>query len=468
MRRVLLLAVVIVPFTLVGRAADAHPLGNFTVNQYSGLRVEPGSVHVDLVVDMAEVPAYQARPSIDTDADGTISRLEGDAYRRMECSRITKHADLSIDGAHAALRTDSSRVSFPRGAAGLSTLRLECYASAVMSRGARTLTFANHNFEGRVGWREITATGRGMLLVASDLPTRSISRALTRYPDDLLSAPVDVREATIRFRPGGGTGVDDSTAAASSILPRGVDRATQAFVSLVARQDMTLAFALLAFGLAVGLGAIHALGPGHGKTVMAAYLVGQRGTLRQGVAIGLTVTATHTAGVLALGIALSTSSAFLPERLYPVLGLLSGAMLLSIGVGLLRSSVRRRLPHSHSHEHGGHTHVHAPPSRDVSRRNLVTMGFAGGLVPSPSALVVLLGAIALHRAWFGVLLVVAYGIGMAGMLTGAGLLLVRARVTLDNRRPGRRSRLSAAIPALSASVVCALGIVLTIRAAIAI
>src|SRR5205807_5099611 len=156
--------------------------------------------------------------------------------------------------------------------------------------------------------------------------------------------------------------------------------------------------------LAIVLGAIHALAPGHGKTVMAAYLVGQRGSLRQTALIGLTVTATHTAGVLALGLALSASALVAPERVYPWLGLASGALLAVIGVGLLRRAVgARRHRHAHSHAHA-HDDDNAPP---VGWRALVAMGFAGGLVPSPSALVVLLGAIALGRAWFGIVLVIA-------------------------------------------------------------
>jgi nickel/cobalt exporter len=239
-------------------------------------------------------------------------------------------------------------------------------------------------------------------------------------------------------------------------------------------------------GLALLLGALHALAPGHGKTVMAAYLLGQRGGLRQALLVGLTVTATHTAGVLALGVVLSASTSLAPERLYPWLGLASGVLLTSIGVSLLRAALRRRLqrhaaepPHQHGHDH---EHMHGP-QRDHSAerqplgwRGLVSMGFAGGLVPSPSALVVLLGAIALHRAWFGVLLVVAYGAGMAATLTGAGLLLVLARAALDRRaaaghpagtgpRRWRLATLTQALPPLTAAVIVVVGVFLAVRGA---
>src|SRR2546430_12709083 len=141
----------------------------------------------------------------------------------------------------------------------------------------------------------------------------------------------------------------------------------------------------------------------------------------------LPLAATHTAGVLALGLALSASSLVAPERLYPWLGVASGVLLAFIGAGLLRRAL-----HARGHRHHHHHHAHELPP--VRTRALVAMGFAGGLVPSPSALVVLLGAMALGRAWFGVVLVIAYGLGMAATLTGAGILLLRARGALDRGR----------------------------------
>ena len=201
---------------------------------------------------------------------------------------------------------------------------------------------------------------------------------------------------------------------------------------------------------------------------MAAYLVGQRGNLRQAAVIGLTVTATHTAGVLALGLALSASALVAPERLYPWLGLTSGALLAVIGAGLLRRALRARRRHHHHH-----AHPHEADVRPVGLRALVAMGFAGGLVPSPSALVVLLGAIALGRAWFGVVLVVAYGLGMAATLTGAGVLLLRARRALDRRTAGRPAaggivRLANVLPLATSSVIVAVGLALAARGAAAI
>jgi ABC-type nickel/cobalt efflux system permease component RcnA len=260
----------------------------------------------------------------------------------------------------------------------------------------------------------------------------------------------------------------------------------------VGRHDLTLAFAALAFVCSIGLGALHALAPGHGKTVMAAYLVGQRGSLRQALIIGLTVTATHTLGVLALGIAISASAIIAPERLYPWLGLVSGLLLAAIGGGLLvrirgiragRASVSvtgsgqggDHDTHEHVHSHGDRVHSHGPLGADqpVTWRGLLAMGFVGGFLPSPSAVVVVLGAIALGRTWFGVILVVAYGLGMAATLTGGGVLLLRARDILDRRvETFGRSRLllasSRMLPTATAIVIMVVGLYLAARGAAAI
>ena len=250
----------------------------------------------------------------------------------------------------------------------------------------------------------------------------------------------------------------------------GVDRATAAFTALVGERSLSPGFALVALLLAVGLGAAHALAPGHGKTVMAAYLVGLRGTLRQAATIGATVTLTHTAGVLLLGLVLTTSRAVASERVYPWLGLGSGLLLAGVGVGLLvRARPGHGHPHPHQHEPGrSHPHDHDHPGavpgvgRPLGWRGLVALGLAGGLVPSPSAVVVLLGGIALGQAWFGVALVLAYGLGMAATLTGVGLLLAHLRTRMDRRLRvpagsvlGRIGRL---LPAATASVIVLVGL----------
>ena len=469
--------------------ASAHPLGNFTVNTYIGLRVQPDRVVIDMVVDMAEIPTVQARRAIDGNGDGEVGDAEGSAYAARTCPETADRLDLSVEGRRTPVRSTSAEVTFPAGTAGLPTLRLTCalVAETPELRGERKIELTSTAFTDRVGWREITAVGDRTTLVFSSVREASTSGRLTAYPDDLLSSPPDQRTATVRARPGGAAApaLPGAVPGERVAQPRGLDGATRSFTDLVARQQLTVGFGILALGLAIGLGAIHAFAPGHGKTVMAAYLVGQRGTLRQAGVIGLTVTATHTAGVLILAIVLSASTSLAPETIYPWLGLASGLMLVAIGASLLLRAVRHRplmvasgRSHSHGHSHGhshddghGHSHDHAPHDHQtpVEWRSLVPLGLAGGLVPSPSAVVVLLGAIALGRAWFGVALVVAYGLGMAVTLTGAGLLLVRARGALERRlvtsgpASGRLASAAAALPLLTAACIIAAGLFLAFR-----
>jgi nickel/cobalt transporter (NicO) family protein len=485
--------------------ASAHPLGNFTVNQHSGLIVTPTAVKVHLVVDMAEIPTFQTRSEIDTDHDKTISPAEAATYRQRACADLSRGTELRLGGQILPSTVDSSDLTFPPGQAGLATLRLTCGLTARTPNGsAGRLDFVNRNSTDRVGWREITAGGDGVRLVDSDVPAQSTSAVLTTYPQDLLSSPLDQRQAHLRVSdaasggssavPAGGSDatVRRTSQRADAPLARGTDRFTAAFTGLVARQRFTISFGLMALRAAVALGAIHALAPGHGKTVMAAYLVGEQGSLRQAALLGLTVTSTHTAGVLVLGVLLSGSTTVVPERLYPWLGLTSGVMLAGVGASLLVRAWRRRAGglaafgghehhhgahghgHGHHHDHDrGHDHGHDQHGQAdahhgqpaMSRKALMVMGAAGGMVPSPSALVVLLGAIALGRTWFGIALVLGYGIGMALTLVGAGLLMVRARATLSGRlRRTGMARLARVLPVLTASFVVIAGLGLAAQA----
>jgi nickel/cobalt exporter len=506
--RAAVLAVLAAALAVAGAApAAAHPLGNFTVNSYSGLRVGPDRLVVDYVLDMAEIPTFQARQGIDGDRDGEVSDAEAAGWRDRECPRLAGGLRAAVDGRPLSLGVTTAAVAFPPGVGGLRTLRLECALAAPLptGRGRHDLAYTDGNQAGRVGWREITATGDGATLEAADVPTRSASGRLTAYPEDQLRSPLDQRTAAVRFRPGGPRAGDtgEAVTGGQAAARRGVDRATAAFTALVAERRLSPGFGLLALALAVVLGAAHALAPGHGKTVMAAYLVGLRGSLRQAATIGATVTVTHTAGVLLLGLVLSASLAVASERVYPWLGLASGLLLAGVGLTLAaRALTSHRHPHAHpagpgggaegpavpgrdpaghgghTHDHGGHGHPHhghrcGPgggwSGRPLGRRGLVALGLAGGLVPSPSAVVVLLGGIALGHAWFGVALVLAYGLGMAAMLTGVGLLLAHLRTRVDRRlaipAASLLARAGRLLPVATASVIVVVGLALAAQGA---
>ena len=256
-------------------------------------------------------------------------------------------------------------------------------------------------------------------------------------------------------------------------------------------------------------GAMHAMSPGHGKTIVGAYLAGSRATAKHAVFLGLTTTIAHTTGVFALGlITLFASKYILPEQLYPWLSVISGLMVIAIGLNLFisrigRTQLLRKLPfghrhashhshdhidshshdhhphheHGHSHDHDhhhehGHSHAehsHLPPGTEgspVTWRSLLALGISGGLVPCPSALVVLLSAVALGRVGFGLLLVFAFSLGLAGVLTGLGLLLVSAKRLFE--RVPTQMRLVRILPALSALFVALLGLGITTQALVQI
>jgi nickel/cobalt exporter len=210
----------------------------------------------------------------------------------------------------------------------------------------------------------------------------------------------------------------------------------------------------LMIAAAVGVGAIHALGPGHGKSLIGAYLIGADGTLRHAAAVGAAVSVMHTASVLGLGLlVLSAERLFAPERVYPWLGLASGLVALGLGAALLVSRI-------HALSEGRHGHDHPHPDRPLSRRGLVALAFAGGILPSPSALVVLLGSVAIGRAALGLVLIAAFSAGLAASLVAVGVLAIRARHVAAGRLPVGLMRLA---PVVSAGCIALLGLALTGR-----
>jgi len=443
-------------------APPAHPLGNFSINQYLGLVLHPDRVEATAVVDSAEIPTLQERSLVDADSDGSPSDAERRAYAARTCQEVAAAISVRLRGDSLQWTVTSPTFAYAPGVGGLSTSRLSCGLTAPADLGrAGRLEVSATFLADRVGWREITARGDGVRLLESSAPDRSVSGELRAYPEDLLASALDVRNATLRVEPGtAGTPPPSAAAGSRATTPTGADPVTR-WMATVDRQFQRLAggpqitpvVGLLAVLLSLLLGAGHAALPGHGKTVLAAYLAGQRGRPRDAVAVGATVTFAHTAGVLAIGLLLASGTALAGETLLRWLGLLSGVVVVAVGGGMLASvlSARHRSAHSHSHDHDhahdhGHDHARGPghyhhePGRG-GRLGLAGIGLAGGLVPSPSALVVLLGAIGLGRTWFGVLLVITYGVGMAATLTAAGLLLVAAQRRLA-RTPHDRGPLA--------------------------
>ncbi len=449
--------------------AVAHPLGNFTTNHYDEVVLSGERVYILSLLDLAEIPTFQARTQV---------RDRGRAgYAAGLATNVANGLELEVDGIRRGLRVLRHRLTFPAGAAGLRTSRLEAVLDAGrLTPGAHAVTVRDTFLPGRIGWREIVIRAeRGARLVDSTVPTRGVSDRLRSYPRELLSSPLHVTRANARALAGAGAGRAPSVGAAPTTTA--TVTVDDGFASLIARQELTFGVVALSLAIALFWGAAHALTPGHGKALIAGYLVGTRGRPRHAFLLGATVTVTHTAGVFALGIVTLLLSQFVvPETLYPWLTLASGLLVVGVGLGVLRSRLghARRDDHGGHHDHGRHhgghhDHHHAHPHQEhqhgedtLTSRGLLGVGVAAGLLPCPSALVVLLSAIALHRVAFGLALIVAFSIGLAATVTSIGLVAVLARRTFARARfDGPVVR---ALPAVSAAVIFVVGVVITVKA----
>jgi nickel/cobalt transporter (NicO) family protein len=436
MRRALVFLVLVGALLSPGLAA-AHPLGNFTVNRFSGIELSGRDVFIHYVLDLAEIPTYQ----------------EGDRVRAPGFpSQLARGLVVELGGRRVAIVPLGHRLSERPGAGGLPTLRFEAIFRAADPGRASTLEFHDGNFAERIGWKEVVVRAdRGAAIASSTVPTRSQSDELRAYPKDLLRSPLDISSAEVQYRPGEAPGVApplDREAAPPHAGSR--------FESLVARGDLGAGAILLSLAIAAFWGAAHALTPGHGKAIVAGYLVGSRGKPRHAVLLGGVVTVTHTAGVFALGlITLLLSQFVVPERLYPWLTVASGLIVVAVGASVFWRRWRQRHPHR-----DGHRHAHEHDHHDA--RGILGIGIAAGLLPCPSALVVLLSAIALHRVGFGLALILAFSLGLAATITSIGLLAVLAQRAF--RRVSLEGPIVRAIPAVSALLILAVGIGITITA----
>ena len=432
-----LLALLVSGVALVAPAgASAHPLGNFTINRFSRLETSGPRLYVLYVLDMAEIPTFQ------------VGRIDPNAY----AVRIARNAELRVDGRSARLTPITHALAHPRGAGGLHTTRLEVVLRGPILRHSSVVLYHDNNFRGRIGWKEVVVGAKA----------HSVSDELRAYPKDLLSSPLDVTTARTRLAP---TNAPDTPPA----LTRGPalqapDRvADSGFAHLIGRRHLSALVILASLAAALFWGAAHALSPGHGKTIVTAYLVGSRGTPLHAALLGLIVTATHTVGVFALGLVTLTLSQFVvPDRLYPWLNLVSGLLVVGVGAAVLATRLRHRLAHARGHDHHHHHHHHAGAGESLGWRSLVGVGVSGGLLPCPSALVVLLAAISLHRVAFGLLLIVAFSAGLALSITGIGIAAVLAKRLFA--RASFEGRLVGLLPAVSALVILVAGVAMTARA----
>ncbi|MCH8815180.1 MAG: sulfite exporter TauE/SafE family protein [Chloroflexi bacterium] len=456
--------------------ASAHPLGNFTRNRYSRLELYADAILVKYVVDLAEIPTLQEMQSIGTGADGSPSAKGSKSYLNNKTRELVEGIVLEINGSHQSLDVLSQSITYPPGAAGLSTLRIELLLRTDVDPGNSQVFYEDTNFAGRLGWKEIVVVGGdGVEVVTSSAPSTDRSSELTSYPEDRLSSPPDVTHASFTFVAGAGEKASYTVDGGEiSVVTEG---SGSGFTSLVAGDRVTLSVVFLALLAALGFGAVHALEPGHGKTLVAAYFAGIQGTARQALALGAIIAITHTVGVMAIGlVVLFGSKVILPEDLYPWLSLFAGLLILGLGIRLAVQRIPAALRHRHTASSHTHSHDHGRHTRSASGgspwRDLFVIGLIDGLVPSPSTLLVLVAAVSLDRIGLGIALIVAFSVGLATVLTAVSLSLVYARRIMEyvSRRLGfvrnldRSGIVASLMPAGAAAVLVIIGLVFTIRA----
>lgn len=488
------------PLALVGmlltpQPSLAHPMGNFSINHFSALEVHPAFIRLTYVLDLAEIPTFQELQ--DHELTPQPDHPAVTAYRQRKVRELQDGLRLEVGGQTLPLVVRSSTVTFPPGAGGLPTLRISAEYEASLEAASGQLVYEDRNYPQRVGWKEIIAAASdGVTLTASSVPADSRSNRLTTYAADLLQSPPQDLRASLSFAASASAPEGQSVVGTASVptpaptTPKTAHTPRSRLTELMTARRLSVGVIVFSLLVAIGLGAFHALEPGHGKTLVAAYLVGSRGTAWHALVLGLTVTTSHTVGVYALGgIALFASHYILPEQLYPWLGFTSGLLITGMGIVLLTRAWQERVghhehghghphahhehEHEHQHEHDhGHTYPHArspahvlhdepQKSTPVGYGALLTLGITGGMIPCPAALVVLLSAVALQRIAFGLLLIVAFSVGLAVVLVGTGLLLVSARGIVQ-RWSGDGPWLTY-LPFLSPLVITPLGLVIAVR-----
>jgi ABC-type nickel/cobalt efflux system permease component RcnA len=485
---------------LASGIAFAHPLGNFTINHLSKLAISGDRADVRYILDMAEIPTYQTMRSVT--ADGKMDAAQLAAWARTESAALLPQLHLAEGGTAVPLTLDATSAHTKRGAGGLPTMYLTLDAHARLPSPAasesRTFSYSDETFAGRLGWRDVVVA-----------PATEPTHELNQYPNALIGSPRELTSVEIALGASGAprvTAMPDVTAATSGVALPGASQARSNQLSdMLARGTSDWGFVALTFLVAIALGALHALEPGHGKTLLAISLVGARATVRQATILALALTFAHTIGVLALGVAINLFKGyFVPETIYPWITLLSGVVIAIIGARAVQKQIESRRPlahvhvhghaatHDHVHEHvhephggdhhthaaaatahahGGHAHdghahddieharAHAIPGTAPLRfGGTVWAAMSGGVAPCPAALVVLLAALALNEVAYGIFVIVAFSFGLAATLTGLGIAVVRGASWLQGRK--QFERFVTYGPLVSATVISLIGAVM--------
>ena len=491
---------------LPSHTARADPADMYAQSQ--SILLNGNGVEVDWKIAPGPVLADAVWQTTDQDKNGSISPSEAQAW----VSPFISGWSISLDGQGS----HGYQVQSIRWPATVDALRagedsIEIVLSlpwAANLTGEHSLEIHNSHLEANsLNWFGIT----GEQGLSFDQPTQNngVLDTTVHFPDARGSIPGNAASELTSWNSGTPNlpGFTDtiSRAAVNLVNPAqpqsstgGLSAMTSALTGLVKTETFSPLFLVSAFLLSLALGSLHAMTPGHGKALVGAYLVGSQGRTRDAVFLGLIVTITHTGSVLVLGlITLVASHYILPSLIVPWLGVISGLLVIGFGINLLIQ--RRRdlsnwfhvgqsknrykvvsiqaaaapLPHvhesgmlhTHEHEHGDHSHAghsHELPAGQVTWKSLLALGVSGGLIPCPDAIAILLVAVALNRIPFGMLLIVAFSIGLALVLIAIGLAMVHGVRLIS--RSDLVSRFSIYAPVISAVIVSGLGVTLTVSA----
>jgi len=561
----------------VGVAAlGAHPMGNFSVNHYARIEVGQPATDVLFVLDLAELPTFELLQR--WGLQGTSARADLQRKATADSRSWVRKLRFTANGKRVAPVWESADLVVADGAGGLPVLRINTHLKLAAAPG--TLQYLDETYPDRTaGWKEVVVQAKaGTTIERNTAGITERSQALTAYPQDPLTSPPQELTAAIDWK--GAEPVMTSAGSKPAEKPRVTESAEQLdapqsakpatgatvaepnsggqvrrgdFLSTTLQgKEIGWGLGLICVAVAFWFGALHALEPGHGKTMVAAYLVGERGTPKHAILLGGMVTFTHTVSVFILGLLTMFLAQYIrADVISKWLGVISGLTIVWIG-GLLFYRRARSLgmlghshththgdehahlhqhehshshepvtahthshePHSHPHTHGkehthshdqGHSHSHEPVTRhthshephshphthahgaehshahshgalththdghthshviegEISMKSLMALGASGGLVPCPSALVLLLAAVSVGRTGFGLLLLISFSLGLALVLMATGLVVLYAKRFIPERKDRRPNPLSKILPVVSAAVITIIGVVLT-------
>jgi nickel/cobalt transporter (NicO) family protein len=481
-------------------AAFAHPMGNFSVSHYAKLQPSAKGVELEYVLDLAEIPTFEMLR--DWNMERTAPEAELQSHAAVQAHLWLKNVDIAVDGVTVHPKVESVNAVIADGAGNLPILRITTHAH-IDARGGK-LTYEDRNYAERAGWKEIVIDhGSGIVLRQASQANQDVSKGLTQYPADPTVAPPQDLRAEMRWstpvapapvviaspKPVIQPLVQPHTAPAAPApatltaknAPAGAVTRGDYLSRFLHERELTPWMIFLALGVAFVLGSAHAFTPGHGKTIVAAYLVGSRGTLKHAAFLGAMVTFTHTVVVFILGlVTLFLFNYVMPEKITEILGAISGLSIALIGAWMLykrlhagSAAQNQRVIHhhhgdgryhthnygSHAHSHGGASHSHVPA--EISWKGLVALGASGGLVPCESALVLLLGAIALGRVGLGLLLLLSFSLGLAIVLMAIGIAVLYAKNLIPESKRSSGHPLIRWAGIASPAVVLIIGIVMT-------